>query len=222
MSTRALLLFAAPAAATCLLLARPAAADELNPGAGSAGQVTAVNAGVSELALENIFVLGYDQREDTKSFRMSLLVGPTFRYFVARNSVLGFNASLLYKLQDGQVSTSDLGGVLNATLGYLLSLSGGMFLKPLLGVGAFFGQRKATILVGGTAADIEASLYGVVLRGGVDMIFYSSSRFNLFAGPEAILSLGDTGDVTVGGTAVEGRFFMSVDGGFNVGVSYVF
>lgn len=213
---------AAPAVATCLLLARGASADELNPGAGDAGQITAVNPGVTELSLENIFVLGYDESGDAKAFRMTLLVGPTLRYFITRNGVLGFNVSLLYKATDGQTSASDLGGVVSTHLGYLLNISGGMFFKPIVGVGGFFGRREVEVPIGGTPTVVTSQIYGAVLRAGLDMVFYSSSRFNLFAGPEAILSLGTSSTENVAGTTVEGQFFMSIDGGFNVGLSYVF
>jgi hypothetical protein len=221
MRQRAFLLLAAPAAVT-LLLARTASADELNPGSGSAGQITAVNGGVAEMSLENIFVLGYDEYESIKNFRMTLLVGPSFRYFVAQNAVLGFNLSFLYKAQDGQVSSSDLGGVLQVNIGYLLPLSGGMFLKPLFGAGGFFGQRTSQVEIAGTSNRYASSVYGGIFRGGLEMVFYSSNRFNLFAGPEVYLSLGSSSTEVVAGTKVDGKFFLSVDGGLNVGLSYVF
>lgn len=210
------------AAATCLAIAGPTFADELKPGSGNAGQITAVQSGVAELSLEDIFVFAYDERGDIKDFRTSLFVGPTFRYFVAQNAVLGFNVSFLYKSSDGLVSSSDLGGMLNVTLGYLLPLSGSMFIKPLIGAGGFYGQRTSKVMISGSNTDVTAPIYGGMFRGGLNMVFYSSVRFNLFAGPEFLVSLGSTNETVVAGTRVNGQFFVSVDGGLNVGLSYVF
>lgn len=224
MKSRAFLpaLVSVPAAALPLLLARPAAADELSAGAGDAGQITAINAGVSELSLETIFVLGYDERGKSNDFRMSLITGPTYRIFIAKNAVLGFNLSFLYKDAKGQVASSDLGGAFTAHIGYMLSISQGMFLKPLVGLGGFYAQRKVPVVIDGAEQNAATSSYGAIVRPGFDLVFYSSSRFNLFAGPEFLISLGGSDSTVVGGVKVNGEFFVSIDGGFNVGLSYVF
>lgn len=219
MRPRSFLLIAAAVLAAALAFAAPAAADELNPGSGDAGQITSVNSGVTEMSLENIFVLGFDKRGDVENFRMSLFVGPTVRYFVARNAVLGVNVSFFYKVEDGQQSRSDLGGLFSLHIGYMLNLSGGMFLKPLIGAGAFYGERKQEIPGAGT---VTSSIFGGIIRGGMPIFFYSNSRVNLFAGPEAIISLGGSTSQIVAGVEVEGDFFATIDGGFNVGISYVF
>jgi hypothetical protein len=226
MKRGAFLALCLPAIAVPLLFAREAAADALQPGSGSAGQITDVSAGVSELSLESIFVLGYDERGDIngdiKNFRSSVLVGPSFRYFIANNAVLGFNVSFLYKDANGQVSSSDLGGSLNVSIGYLLALSGGMFLKPLVGVGGLYAQRSEPVLIDGREEKASPSVWGGIVRPGLDLVFYSSSRFNLFAGPEFIVSFGESTSTQVGNTKIDGAFFLSIDGGFNVGLSYVF
>lgn len=67
-----------------------------------------------------------------------------------------------------------------------------------------------------------------MVRGGLGLVFYSSSRFNLFARPEAIVYLGSAKPkdeaVPAGATAPasESRGFTSIDAGFTCGASYVF
>lgn len=221
MERRASLLLSAPAVTAALLVATPASADDLKPDSG-AGQIDGISDGISELSLESIFVLGFDERGAANDFRMSLIVGPTFRYFFARNAVLGFNGAFLYKVADGQVSSSDLGGALTVHIGYMLSLGNGMFLKPLFGLGGFYAQRGFPVNVGGVTQHASTASYGGLLRPGLDLVFYSGSHFNFFVGPEFMISLGGSSETVVSGVKINGEFFTSVDGGFNAGVSYVF
>lgn len=57
---------------------------------------------------------------------------------------------------------------------------------------------------------------GGAARIGLGLAFHASPKFSLFARPEAVLFLGKVGE---GSTA---RSLLNVDGGFNVGMSYVF
>ena len=86
-----------------------------------------------------------------------------------------------------------------------------MFLEPLIGVGGFFGSRT----VGKDPAALRSSIFGGTGRAGLGLVFYPSTHFNVHAGPEAVVSLGKS-------NSGAGEGFLSMDAGFNVGLTYVF
>jgi hypothetical protein len=199
-----------------LLKAAPARADMLYPGANSAGVITVLGRGVKEIGVESMLVVGYDKAGDASTLRASALAGPTFRYFVANNLSLALNGSVLYKQSStsGSPGQSDIGGLGTITAGYYASLGGGMFIEPLLGVGGFYARRT----IGSDPGAIRADIFGGTGRAGLGLVFFPSSRFSLRAGPEAVASFGKSSSSAQAG----GGTFASVDGGFGVGMSYVF
>lgn len=106
---------------------------------------------------------------------------------------------------------TDIGGVGTVSAGYYASLGRGMFLKPSIGVGGFYGNRT----VGKDPGALRSSIFGGTGRTGLGLVFYPSARFNVHAGPEAVASFGKS-------SSGVGEGFSSVDAGFNVGLSYVF
>ena len=215
--------FAVGASLASLFLSRAARADELVPTPTQQDKaITSIAQGIKEISPESIFVLGFDKRGDADDFRMTLLVGGSFRYFVGRNTALGFNLSFLYKNTDGQAVSSDIGGVLGVNLGYYASLGGGMFFKPLIGVGGFYARHVSSRVVAGVLTEVPASSFGGIVRPGFNFVFYSSPRFNMYAGPEVMLSIGGSSSEEVSGVQIGNEFLFSVDGGFNFGISYVF
>lgn len=199
-----------------------ARADVLYPGANSAGVITALSRGVKEIGVESTLVVGFDKTAAASALRASLLAGPTFRYFVASNLSLGVNASFLYKHASTTASgapaaspaQSDVGGLGSLTLAYYASLGGGMFIAPLVGGGGFYARRT----VGDDPGAVRSDIFGGTARAALELVFYPSSRFSLRAGPGAVASFGKS---TASGQSGAGTF-VSVDAGFNVGMSYVF
>jgi hypothetical protein len=219
--------------------ALPAAAraDILQPGANSVGSITRIGRGVKELSLESQVVVGF--RSDAKkgslpeasTTNLALLGGAVFRYFVADNVMLGLHAGGFFrdaktKAGDSESDARELGFLGTLSAAYYASLGGGMFITPLVGAGGFVGSSTATTPGVGGADDLktEASISGFAARGGLGFVFYPSTRFNLFARPEAVAYFGsskpkDTGD---SGDDAKSRGFTRIDGGFTCGLSYVF
>src|SRR6185437_5727972 len=110
----------------------PASADTLYPGANSGGVITSLSAGVKEIGVESTLVVGYDKAAGASDLRATLFAGPTFRYFLANNLSLSFNASFLYKESSADAPSGatappgqlDLGGLGTVTIAYYASLGG--------------------------------------------------------------------------------------------------
>jgi len=200
----------------------PASADTLYPGANSGGVITSLSAGVKEIGVESTLVVGYDKAAGASDLRATLFAGPTFRYFLANNLSLSFNASFLYKESSADAPSGatappgqlDLGGLGTVTIAYYASLGGGMFISPLVGGGGFYAHRT----IGDDPGAIRSDIYGGTGRAGLELVFYPSSRFSLRAGPGVIASFGKESAGAQGSAGT----FVSVDAGFNVGMSYVF
>lgn len=233
----------ASAAALTLLCATNASADTLAPGGNSVGKITRVSKGVKELSLETQLVFhsdsnknGEGDEDDTSESNLSLVGAPVFRYFVIDNLNLGLHLGGFYKsasAKTGDVETaksSDAGFLGTLSVSYNVSLGGGMFIAPLLGGGYFAGSREDTKadLTGGPDVVIRSSLSGGVGRAGLGLVFYPSSRFNLFARPEALMYFGSAKEKDearpAGAPPVdpEARSFTTIDAGFTCGASYIF
>jgi len=230
------------AGACAMAFAANASADQLNPGGGSVGKITRISKGVKELSLETNIVFssdtvkGKDQEPDASKSRLSLMGAPVFRYFIIDNLAIGLHAGGFYKntsegVDDAKYKFTDVGFIGTLSAQYLASLGGGMFIAPMVGGGAFFGNRETSspaAVVGDPDVVLRSSLAGGVVRGGIGLVFYSSSRFNLFARPEAIVYLGSVKPkeeaLPAGVTAPEpeSRSFTSIDAGFTCGASYIF
>jgi hypothetical protein len=171
------------------------------------------------MSLEMMIVASVDKTggaNKSSSTRISAVGGPVFRYFIIDNLALSLNVGGFFKSSDDVTKTSDVGGVGTVGANYYARLGGGMFLFPGLGVGGFFGGRNA-----GVDPNVaRSSIAGFAARAGLGLAFYASSRFNLFARPEALILIGSS--KLKGVQNAESAPFTSVDVGFNVGLSYVF
>ncbi len=231
------------AAALTLLVAGNAAADTLAPGGNSVGKITRVSKGVKELSLETQLVFhsdtnknGEGDEDDTTTTNLALVGAPVFRYFLIDNLNLGLHLGGFYKSASAKtgdvetLKTSDAGFLGTLSVSYNVSLGGGMFIAPLLGGGYFAGSREVTTPGVNGAADlvIRSSLSGGVGRAGLGLVFYPSSRFNLFARPEALMYFGSAKEKDearpAGAPAVDpdAHSFTTIDAGFTCGASYIF
>jgi hypothetical protein len=202
------------AALLVALAPAPALADTLYPGGGSSGFITRLGKGVKEIGLDSMLVVGYDKTGDASALRVSLLTGPTFRYFVVDNLSLAVNASFLLKdASAGDAAKQlDIGGMGTLSAGYYASIGGGMFIEPVVGVGGFYGGRTT----GSDPGAVRTNIFGGTGTVGLAFAFYPYARFSVRAGPQAVVSFGrSSGDGA-------GAGFLSTDAGFNVGLSYVF
>lgn len=196
---------------TALMAApRPASADVLTPGAPDTNGIRAIGKGIKEIGPESLLVLDYSKEGSASSLRVSTITGLSFRYFIRDNLDLALNVSYFYK---GDDAASRQGGVLTLGANYLINIGRGLFLNPGLAGGGFFGKESVKGAPSGTPA---LTLVGGAARAGFGLAFYASPRFSLFARPEAVLYLGKVGQ---GETS---RSLLNVDGGFNVGMNYVF
>lgn len=203
--------------------------------------ITAVGAGVKEIGVESMFVLNSRSTAETKSgakddvsaTSVSLLGGLVFRYFVADQFYLSVNGGALYRStttsvggsQAGKVGSVGFLGTIGA--GYLLKIGGGMFFVPAVGVGGYSLNTDSTtkVTVGTNTSDVTVSTgeAGLAVRVEAGFVFYSSPHFNLFARPQALIMNG-TNKLKNPPAGVEQTSTKSttIDGGFDVGVSYVF
>lgn len=232
------------AAAFTLLSASNASADTLAPGGNSVGKITRVSKGVKELSLETQLVFHSDSNkngegdaDDTSTSNLALIGAPVFRYFLIDNLNLGLHLGGFYKSASSKVGdvetarASDVGFLGTLSVSYNVSLGGGMFIAPLLGGGYFAGSREVTtpdITGAGPDLVIRSSLSGGVGRAGIGLVFYPSSRFNLFARPEALMYFGSAKEKDearpAGAPAVnpDAQSFTTIDAGFTCGASYIF
>lgn len=226
--------------ALSLLVPASAHADSLEPGSNSAGKITHISKGVKELGVElgmgiaSDTVKGTGTNPDRSTMRLSLVGAPVFRYFVVDNVALGLHLGGIYrsstaKSGDEETKVTDTGFIGTVTAAYYASLGGGMFVAPTIGGGGFYGNRetKTPTLVNGQPVVMRDTLSGGVVRAGIGLAFYPSSRFNLFARPEAIVYIGSAKpkqEATATGTtaSTDSQKFTSIDGGFTCGMSYIF
>jgi hypothetical protein len=191
-----------------------------------------VNKGVFELGLDNALLVRYRSAEmapgseDTVAQLSAIYAGGfTPRYFIMRNFALSANIHLfLEKLTttttiggvESETSTSDTGvlGILMAH--YYVRLGFGMFWKPGVGGGGFYGKRSHPV-EGATNQTLNNTLSGGAARIDLGMVYFAGEHFNLKAGPDVLIRFGsekpEEGEATS---------FTSVDVGFNVGVGYTF
>lgn len=196
---------------TVLLTApAPARADILVPGAPDTTGIRAIGKGVKEIGVESLLLLNYNKADSASSLRASTVTGLSFRYFILNNLNLALNASYFYK---GDDAASRQGGVFTLGANYLINIGRGLFLNPGLAGGGFFGKEAVKGAPKGTPS---LSMVGGAARAGFGLAFYASPKFSLFARPEAVLYLGKVGK---GDAATS---LLNVDGGFNVGMNFVF
>ncbi len=209
------------AAAACALASTSARADTLGPGGRDVGKISEISKGVKELGVDSLFLLNYSKvgNGGASALRMTVLGSLVFRYFVAKNLALIVNAGGLYRTFDAEGKATDVAGTASLGAAYYLSLGGGMFLAPSVGLGGLYGGRKTEA----GPVIVRDTVVGGLGRAGLGLVFYPSSRVNLFARPEvtAVYGSAKPSEVPAGVTASSSSFF-SVDGGFSVGASYIF
>jgi len=199
------------ASAALAILPAPALADTLAPKERDTSGIRVIGKGIKEFGGESLLLLDYAHEGSASSFRLSTVTGLSFRYFVANNVNLALNASGFYK---GDDVGSRRGGLLTLGGNYLINImTKGLFLNAGLAVGGFIGDASTRGAPKGTK---PAQLLGGAARVGFGLSFYAGPRFNLFARPEAVFYLGKA---TLGPTSTS---LLNIDGGFNVGMSFVF
>ncbi|MDC3962065.1 hypothetical protein [Polyangium jinanense] len=187
-----------------------ALADVLVPNAPDTNGIRAIGKGIKEIGAESLLVLNYSNENNTSSIRTTNITGLSFRYFILNNLNLALNASYFYK---GVDAAARQGGMVTLGGNYLINIGRGLFLNPGLAGGGFYGKVSVKGAPSGTPAP---TMVGGVARAGFGLAFYASPKFSLFARPEAVLYVGKVGQ---GPTESS---LLNVDGGFNVGMNYVF
>ena len=211
------------ALAGLLVLPAVAEAKRLTRGNSSWKSISRIGKGVVELGLDQLFLLRSDSTESQSATQVIYLGGPTLRVFVIDNLSLALNINLTYRheasrLNNVEASSGQLGASGMLGLNYYLHIAGGFFFKPGFGMGGFYSKRRlpATTISG---LEIVHTVAGFTGRVDIGFAFFFSRRVNVKAGIDVLASFGkDTPD---SGT-VDGQSFSRVDGGFNVGIAYVF
>lgn len=188
----------------------PASADTLTPGAPDTNGIRAIGKGIKEIGVESLLLLNYGKEGSASSLRVSTITGLSFRYFIRDNLNLALNASYFYK---GDDTAAGQGGVATLGANYLINIGRGLFLNPGIAGGGFFGKESVKGTPKGTPG---LTMVGGSARAGFGLAFYASPKFSLFARPEAVLYIGKVGQ---GDTSSS---LLNIDGGFNVGMNYVF
>ncbi|MDI1479571.1 hypothetical protein [Polyangium sp. y55x31] len=188
----------------------PAVADVLVPNAPDTNGIRAIGKGIKEIGAESLLVLNYSKEGSASSVRTTNITGVSFRYFIINNLNLELNASYFYK---GDNAVARQGGLVTLGGNYLINIGRGLFLNPGIAGGGFYGKQPIKDAPPGTPS---LTLVGGAARLGFGLSFYASPKFNLFARPEAVLFIGKVGQ---GSTETS---LLNIDGGFNVGMNYVF
>jgi hypothetical protein len=208
-------------ACLCLAFAERAHADVLAPGGRDVGKISEISRGVKELGVDALFLTNYSKvgSGGASALRMTALGSLAFRYFIGKNLAATLNLGGLYRSFDAEGKATDVAATGTVGAAYYASLGGGMFVAPGVGIGALYGGRK--VVQGPTTT--RDTVFGGVARVGVGLVFYPSSRFNVFARPEltAVFGSAKPTEVPPGGNTKASSFF-GVDGGFSVGASYIF
>lgn len=201
------------------LAATQARADTLYPGGRDVGKISIISKGVKELGVDSLFLVNYSKTGSggPSSMRLTALGSGVFRYFVADNVALTLNVGALYRSFDTEGKATDVAFTGSVGVAYHASVGGGMFVAPSVGMGGIYGGRKQEVgpLV------VRNTVSGALARAGLGLIFYASSRANLFARPELTVVYGSAKPSEASATTPSSSFF-SLDGGFSVGASYIF
>jgi len=202
------------------LVPRSASADDLVSGGASHGVVSRIKRGVKEVGVESLFATSYDKvNGGSSALQLTVIGGLGFRYFVADNVALALNGGALFDTSDRSGTHRDVAGYGTLSAAYYVAVGGGLMLAPTIGAGGFYGGRTEN----GTPDLVHATLAGGLARGGLGLVFYPSSRVNLFARPEAIAFFGKaTPEATTATPSPTSSSFTRVTGGFTVGANIVF
>lgn len=187
-----------------------------------------ISAGVMELGLDAILLVRFSsnsQGDATSSvLDATFMGGLTPRYFLADNLSLALNLNVFYgrlstetstPAGDSEVTISDLGFLGVLLCNYYLRLGYGMFWKPGLGVGGFYGTRS---IPAGTGLSAESAVYGGVVQFDLGFVYYAGPHFNLKAGPQILVRFGKE----KAESAPEADDLITVEAAFNAGLAYSF
>jgi len=206
---------------------------------GNYSGITKVRKGVFDLGMDSLLILRststpteVDGEEvgSTSQLGLSFAGGPALRYFVIDNLSVGADLHFLYiknssSVEDQSGNTSDFGSSDSAFLGFLtghyfVRLGSGLFFKPGLGVGGFYGSRSIPDPLD-SARSLNGSLSGGAGKADLGFAFYANSHFNLRAGLNLVYYLGSVSSDSAQGTSIEGSF-STMEAGFSVGLGYSF
>ncbi|MCA9526977.1 MAG: hypothetical protein KC549_11860 [Myxococcales bacterium] len=213
-----------------LLAASPAAAQTVTGGYGGYQRIAR---GVFELGLDNLLLVRQGTQklgsgdDDVSTLEIAYTGGLTPRYFIADNFALGLSVGFFVRKQTattkvGSTETetilADDSGVIGFLMAnYYIRLGNSFFFKPGIGAGGFTGTRSLPV-AGTTDQKVESALAGAAVRADLGFAFFASQHMNLRAGLDFVYRSGsDTPD-----GADEGQDFSTIDGGFNIGIGYLF
>ncbi len=192
-----------------LALAPTASADSLSTRAGQRGRITQIDKGVFQLGVDSTLILGYTQEGDDSEFMSNVVGSVLFRYFFKKNVGVSARVGGVYRKSG---DARDLGFVGSVWANLFMRLGEGMFFTPGVGVGFRSTQRDIPIDSDTVA---RSSVLGGVAATELMLAVFLNRRFSLTAGPEFVLTVGNT-DPEQG----EGASFLSIDGGFKIGLAY--
>jgi hypothetical protein len=192
-----------------LAFALSARADSLSTRAGQRGRITQIDKGVFQLGADSTLILGYSQEADDSELMGNVVGSALFRYFFKKNVGISGRVGGVYRKSG---DARDLGLVGSVWANLFLRLGEGMFFTPGVGFGFRSTQRDVPI---GSDTVARSSVLGGIAATELMLAVFLNRRFCLTAGPEFVLTVGNT-DPEQG----EGTSFLSIDGGFKVGVAY--
>jgi hypothetical protein len=193
-----------------LTTARPAAADDLY-GDQSRG-ISRIHKGVWAIDLGALAIFRHETQGDASATRIATDFNLTVSRFFMNNVSVGVVGIFAYDSQGDDNSALGLGGAIEGRAH--LRLGQGAFFRPGLALGAVFGNRE--IPTGATTVE-EASQVAFTARVSLPIAYFISRSLALHAGPQFNLNVGSYKP-----SGAESQSFTTIDGGFAVGVAYVF
>ena len=177
------------------------------------GAVNKIAKGVTEASVESLWIWSHNAEGDSSASSVTVLAGFAGRRFIKDNFAVSLHIGALYKTNETESKSTGVTGSLRAS--YFQRLGEGMFLAPMVGIGGLKGKRTVPA-AGGTAT--QRTIIGGTVIGGLPFAFYAWEKFNIRAGL--------TVTATFGSVTMEGRddseSLVTIDGGFDVGASYIF
>ncbi|MBN1772578.1 MAG: hypothetical protein JXB32_15015 [Deltaproteobacteria bacterium] len=212
-----------------LVSAAPRSAEALQTITPGTDGIERISGGVMELGLDAILLVRSRSSSqgdtETSVLDATFVGGLTPRYFLIDNLSLALNVNVFYGRAavgtstagaDVEEVTSDLGFLGVVLCNYYLRLGYGMFWKPGLGAGGFYGTRSTPSSTAGLK--LESSIYGGVVQLDLGFVYYAGPHFNLKAGPQILVRFGQ--EKFEG--APEANSLLTVEAAFNAGLAYSF
>lgn len=198
--------------ATCVtLLSSVASADTLRPG-DERGAIMHLDPGVWEIEAGALAVLTQETQGDASVTQLSTAFSLGLARFIKRDLSVGVTGIFAYDSRGDDNSALTLGGTVGAS--YHFSLGLGAFFRPGIAIGALFGKQELPTTMGTLE---EADQFAFLTRVSLPIAYFVSQRIALQAGPQLDIQLGSykraNGD---------SQSFNRTNGGFSIGVGYVF